>query len=241
MFKSKYIKYKTKYLNLKMKRINKDVIKSIIIHIAGASGAGKTYLGNRLAKDLGDKVIVKDLDDLREEHFVINEQTDISFEKFYQNYRSSYQKFIDNFIQKNNSKPIIFVGINTYILGETFHFKEIEGKYPKIIFNVHADYQFYIDIDSDIILKQRFDREFVNYIDWFCDWIKNRQDILFNNLLNDETQAKNDICVALTKIMNFSKIREDINQWNDFYRKQRYIFLSTNDIYQRVLDIFVKN
>jgi uridine kinase len=43
----------------------------IIIHISGASGSGKTTLGNKLKDKLGNKVIIKDLDDLRDE-FITN-------------------------------------------------------------------------------------------------------------------------------------------------------------------------
>ena len=39
-----------------------------IIHISGASGSGKTTLGNKLKEQFGKKIIVKDLDDLRDEH-----------------------------------------------------------------------------------------------------------------------------------------------------------------------------
>jgi len=38
----------------------------MIIHISGVSGSGKTTLGNKLKKKLGKKIIVKDLDDLRD-------------------------------------------------------------------------------------------------------------------------------------------------------------------------------
>jgi len=40
----------------------------IIIHICGASGSGKTFLGNQLKEKFGKKIVVKDLDELRDEH-----------------------------------------------------------------------------------------------------------------------------------------------------------------------------
>ena len=40
-------------------------MKNIIIHISGASGSGKTTLGNKLKEEYGNKIIVKDTDDLR--------------------------------------------------------------------------------------------------------------------------------------------------------------------------------
>ena len=42
-------------------------MKTLIIHISGASGSGKTTLGNKLKKHFKRKIIVKDLDDLRDE------------------------------------------------------------------------------------------------------------------------------------------------------------------------------
>lgn len=235
MYKQKYIKYKTKYRNLNNGFANK---KLPIVHIAGASGSGKTFLGKKLVDALGNKVIIKDLDDLREEHFLMNENTDISFNDFIKNYEPSYQKYIDNFIKEHNSVPIIFVGINTYIMGENFYFKNTEGKYPPVFFDLHADYKYYIDVDENTILKQRFDREFDNYINWFCDWMKKRKNILFNNLLENENEAKKDVCTALTRIMNFSKIKEDIKKWNDYYRSKGYTFLSMDQIYNDIIKKF---
>ena len=38
---------------------------NIIIHISGVSGAGKTTLGNKLTEQFKNKIVVKDIDDLR--------------------------------------------------------------------------------------------------------------------------------------------------------------------------------
>lgn len=70
----------------------------MIIHISGVSGSGKTTLGNKLKKKLGKKIIVKDLDDLRDEFI----------KSYYGEKRwtyinvSKYQKYIDNYIEKHN-------------------------------------------------------------------------------------------------------------------------------------------
>ena len=40
----------------------------MIIHISGASGSGKTTIGIKLKKHYKTKVIVNDLDELRDEH-----------------------------------------------------------------------------------------------------------------------------------------------------------------------------
>ena len=79
-----------------------------IIHISGVSGAGKTTLGNKLKEQFKNKIVVKDIDDLRTEFI----------KKYYDNKKfdiidkEEYQIYINNFIKKHSSKPLIFVGLN---------------------------------------------------------------------------------------------------------------------------------
>ena len=51
-----------------IKNNNKNILyimsKNIIIHNSGSIGSGKTILGNKLKDKYGDKIMVKDLDDL---------------------------------------------------------------------------------------------------------------------------------------------------------------------------------
>lgn len=78
-----------------------------IVHISGASGSGKTFLGNRLKEQYRNKIIVQDLDDLRDKFIKIfygNKKWTYINEREYQNY-------INAFIDKQN-KPIIFVGLH---------------------------------------------------------------------------------------------------------------------------------
>jgi adenylate kinase family enzyme len=137
-YKSKYIKYKTKYLELKNKNYQIGGKLKLIIHISGPSGSGKTTLGNKLKQKFKNKIIVKDLDNLRDEH--INKTYDTS--KGWSVDEIKYQKFIDDFINKQK-KPIIFVGLNDNHLG-----------IKKIYYNTHSQYNFYIDIDYKDLIKQ---------------------------------------------------------------------------------------
>lgn len=82
---------------------------------------------------------MKDLDDLREKH--IEKTYDTS--KGWSIDEVKYQKFIDDFINKKK-KPIIFVGLNDNPLG-----------IKNIYYNLHSQYNFYIDIDNKIIVKQK--------------------------------------------------------------------------------------
>ena len=93
-YKDKYIKYKTKYLELKNIKANNQIggrntserssfvsradnfdslyssplsIRNLIIHISGPQGAGKTTLGNKIKDKYDDRIYLKDLDDLYDE------------------------------------------------------------------------------------------------------------------------------------------------------------------------------
>ena len=85
-------------------------MENLIIHISGASGSGKTTLGNKLKEHFKSKIIVKDLDELLDEHFI-----DYFGKKSSHNIgdlnEKAYQKYIDDYINKQK-KPIIFVGLN---------------------------------------------------------------------------------------------------------------------------------
>lgn len=106
--------------------------KSIIIHISGASGSGKTTLGNKLKKRFGNKIVVKDLDDLLDEHA----REYFNKTPTHQGYtlgdinEKAYQNYIDNYINKQN-KPIIFVGLND-------NFVDFYPKRKDIYYNIHA-------------------------------------------------------------------------------------------------------
>jgi len=112
-----------------------------IIHICGAPGSGKTFLGNKLKKLFKNKIVVKDLDNLRDEFihtFYGNKSWTYIDEPEYQNY-------IDNYIKKQK-KPIVFVGLND---------NTIFGKNKELYYNVHSQYNYYIDMDDMIIVKQK--------------------------------------------------------------------------------------
>ena len=65
-------------------------METLIIHISGASGSGKTTLGNKIKEQFKSKIIVKDLDILRDEFI----------KEFYGNKKWTY-------IDENEYRPII--------------------------------------------------------------------------------------------------------------------------------------
>ena len=119
-------------------------MENLIIHISGASGSGKTTLGNKLKEHFKSKIIVKDLDELLDEHFI-----DYFGKKSSHNIgdvnEKAYQKYIDDYINKQK-KPIIFVGLND-------NFVDFYPKRKNIYYNLHTttNHPVYIDIDDNII------------------------------------------------------------------------------------------
>lgn len=196
----------------------------MIIHIAGPEASGKTTLGNKLKKY---NVIIKDLDELRQEFY--NKLTRIPT-----NYKKMYQKYIDDFIKENENKTIIFVGLNTYIQNEKFMFKDKLILYPKTTFDLHSNYNYYITLPIKENYKQLYNREFDNHINWYCNWIKNRKDIIFNNIVKNEKEALKDLNIAFNRLFKYSDFKSRVNKWNSFYKNKKYIFLSANEIYNKI-------
>lgn len=186
----------------------------IIIHISGASGSGKTTLGNKLKNKLGNKVVIKDLDDLRDE-FITN---------FYGNKKwtyideDEYQKYIDNYIN-NQTKPIIFVGLND---------NTIYGKNKNLYYNVHSQHNYYIEIDDMIIVKQKCIR-LLNDIQTdkmaIEDLVKNNEKFVkkFTDAIKIECSAKQTI--------------KQNNKWKKDYEKQYYKFMSRENIYKSIVKL----
>lgn len=106
----------------------------IIIHICGASGSGKTTLGKKLKDKFKNKIVIKDIDDLRVEFikdFYGNKKWNIID-------KDAYQKYIDDYIHKIK-KPLIFVGLNNMPWWHKNHY-----------YNLYADHNFYIELDNEM-------------------------------------------------------------------------------------------
>lgn len=206
----------------------------MIIHICGASGSGKTTLGNKIVTAFGENVVVVDMDLLRERHLQENAKKNITFEKFVKTYEPTYQKYIDDFIASVKKKPIVFVGLNVYINNETFNFKNKTGTYPKVFFDLHADYNFYIHLPTSTIVRRLFDRDFPNHMKGFSEWAIKRKNIIYSNLLKNEKTAQNDLSIAMLRPTNIHQMKTNVQNWNRFYKNKKYVFLSAKAIYSSV-------
>ena len=192
----------------------------MIIHISGPSGSGKTTLGNKLKKRFGKKIVVKDLDDLRDEfiksYYGEKRWTFINVKE--------YQKYINNYINKYNKKPIIFVGLND---------NTIFGRNKELYYNVHSNYNFYIDIDDNIIIEQKCERFILEFLPEIVKHEK--KDITENNefFIKQITKALKEECSALkTKKLN--------KKWAKDYKQMKYKFMNRNNIYKEVCKILPK-
>jgi len=189
----------------------------MIIHISGPSGSGKTTLGNKLKKKFGNKIIVKDLDILRDEfiksYYGEKRWTFINVRE--------YQKYINDYIKKHSKKSLIFVGLND---NTSF------GRDKELYYNVHSDYNFYIDIDDNVIIEQKCERFILEYLPEILK--HNKKDITENNdvFIKRVTLSLKNECSALeTKKLN--------KKWAKDYKKMGYIFLSRENIYKKVCSI----
>ena len=187
-------------------------METLIIHISGASGSGKTTLGNKLKEEFKSKIVVKDLDELRDEFI----------KEFYGNKKwtyideNKYQSYIDSYINKQK-KPIIFVGLND---------NTVYGKNKNLYYNVHSQHNYYIEIDDMIIVKQKCIR-LLNDIQTdkmaMDDLVKNNEKFVkkFTEAIKIECSAKQTI--------------KQNNKWKKDYEKQGYKFMSRENIYKSVV------
>ena len=172
----------------------------MIIHIAGAQGSGKTTLGNKLKNKY--KIVVKDLDDLH---------TD-----FVQTKKKSYQQFIYSFIKLNKNKSIIFTGLDADIC--------LGNKSKNNYYDLKADYKYYIDIDENIILKQRFLRQ--------VNKLYNRKDWFINTYLKSNEKFIQD---KILRFINISSWKKEMKECKKLYKSRKYKFKNREEIYNNVI------
>jgi adenylate kinase family enzyme len=184
----------------------------MIIHICGASGSGKTTLGNKFKSK--KNIIVKDLDDLRDEFI----------KSFYGNKRWSYinedayQKYLDDFINKQ-TKTIIFTGLN-----DNTRF----GKNKRLYYNIHADHKYYIDLDNRTILEQKCLRHLI-------DITENER--AMNDLVNNNEFFIKQFVKSINRECSLKKTIKMNKKWKNDYVKQGYRFMPRESIYISIIKL----
>jgi adenylate kinase family enzyme len=186
----------------------------MIIHISGPSGSGKSTLGNKLKEIFGNKIIVKDIDDLRQDfikkYYGTKKWTIID--------KIAYQKYINDYINHYNKKPIIFVGLNHMPWWHKEHY-----------YNMHSTYNYYIKLDNEIIIKQKCIRIFKDYYDEFI----NDEKIIYE-LINNNKQFIKDTKLTIEQECDAKNIIKMNTKWNNDYKKQGYKILSREIILKEV-------
>lgn len=187
---------------------------NIVVHISGASGSGKTTLGNKLKEKFKSKIVMKDLDDLRQDFIKYKGYKGIikEFDSI------GYQSYIDNFISKQK-KPIIFVGLNV-----------MHWWHKDLYYNLNANHKFYIKLDNTKIFKQKCSR----FID---DVFVENKNLTINNLINNENKIIKNIYDGITHECGFKETTKMNDKWIIDYKKQGYKFMSSNKIYEEVIKI----
>ena len=176
----------------------------MIIHISGAQGSGKTTLGVMLQNKIKSKIIVKDLDELHEE--------------FMKTKKNNYQQYIYDFINLHHKKHIIFTGLDADIC-------LVDGSGNKY-YDLKSDYNYYINIDEDTIIKQRFLRQVKKLYD--------RKEWFINTYLENKKSEK----IIQDKILRYVNImswKEQMKQCNRLYKKRKYKFMNRDSIYNDII------
>jgi len=187
--------------------------KNIIIHIAGTQGSGKSTIGNKLLEEYHDKIHVCDLDDL---HGVFLSQP----QPQPQPQSKTYQKYIDKYIRSHSDKPVIFVGLDAELcLGLMDN--------SDIYYNLYSKYNYYIS-STENTLKQRFFRQ--------IDKLNTRKEYFFDEWMKnpDEIQDK------LFRFVDLNKWKENNSKCDKLYKSRKYEFLSSEEIFSRILGILKK-
>jgi uridine kinase len=185
--------------------------KNIIIHIAGSQGSGKSHMGDKFKLIYGDLIHVEDLDNLYSEF--LKDSKDGT--KFYQNY-------LDEFIKSHNDKPLIIVGLDAELCKGTM---KIENK--DRYYDLHTNYNFFIDTDDNLILKQRFFRQ--------IDKLSTRREDFFENWLNNPDSAQE----KLNRFVNLNKWKINNKECLELYQHRKYEIGSYDEIFNRVKQLLM--
>ncbi len=194
----------------------------MIIHVSGPQGSGKSTIG-KIIKEKYNSIYVKDLDDLlinefTNEYIKNTDSQNITSE----NYIIKRQEYIYNFIENHKDKPIVFVGLNyDNCLGPiTISNKRLNGS--ENLYDLKADYKFYINLLHNDLLKQKFLRQ--------VDKLHQRKEWFFDNWLKDKKIIQD----KLFRFINITEWEKDVDICDKKFKEAGYEFLSQGDIIENI-------
>jgi len=183
----------------------------MIFHITGPSGVGKTTIGLKLKEKFGNKIVVKDIDDLRREFIKEHYKN----KKFNIIDKDAYQNYIDDFVNINSKKSLIFVGLN-----------HMPWWHKNLYYNMHSTYNYYIELDDATIIKQKCRR-------LLLDWANSEEDMEY--LVSNNKKYIENVSNALAEECNLKKMNKMNAKWKKDYAKQGYKSMSRDNIYKHVV------
>jgi len=154
-----------------------------------------------------------------------------------------YQEHIDNFIKQNKKyEYLFFVGLNAFLPGDKHWFEDNTLiNLPSNYFNLQSDINLYIDIDTNTIIKQQYDRGYKMYIANFCNYMNNNKDNIYNKLLKNENKAKKELTdtfnITILEPLDFSSIKKETTTWNTYYKNIGYTFMTQKQILEKCINL----
>lgn len=191
--------------------------KPMIIHVAGAPGSGKTFLGERLKKEFGDDILVKDIDDLRAD-FIKSQYKGAKFEEFD---KKAFQTFINDFIKANQFAPLIFVGLNVMPWWHKDHF-----------YNLHATNNFYLTVDNATLLQRKCRRLLTSLANSEAD-----MDFLVQN--NSKYIAN--VTAALRDECSLEKTIHESDTLSKSFKDQGYTLMAPDEVFRQITQLVSMN
>ena len=192
----------------------------MIIHISGPPDSGKTYLGKKLEKKFGKKIVVKDLDDLLN-YYVRHNKFSVK----------GYQNYINNFIEKRKNKKIIFVGLN------------LDMGRSNTIYQLKPDYKFFINLNIKENAKRRFIRHYKNDIKYYFLWTyggkEPTSEEIYKEWMKNDTLSTKSLQKIIEK-MSPSGLERDTIRWHNIYKKLGFKFMTSDKIYKEISKILSK-
>jgi uridine kinase len=185
----------------------------MIVHLAGAPGSGKSTIAKQVAKQ---GWVIYDLDDLNMQFVEGNDLISLT-RTDPKKVTALYQKRINELIHnaKQNGKSILFVGINSGILGTA------PGSYE---INLLADHKVLLNVDTAQNARLWIQRDMPNRLDQFMVYLKQEvQD--YKNLERQETKVAMQYLKMFRDIMEDfrpSKKKDEIIRFKKFYYKKGY-------------------
>lgn len=100
----------------------------------------------------------------------------------------------------------------------------------KLYYDMHSNYNFYIDIDNDIVFKQKCGR-------FLEDVFVDHREQVFEDIINNENKVIKGIQNAFGDECSYKLTKKLDNMWNTDYKKQGYKFMSREKIFEEVKQI----